>query len=520
MAARTPGRPTPRRRARAPRPGAPVAIASARGVILLWCRRLRTVLLGSVGAVDAHSGAADDPAGRAAVADGQHGARRRVRRPAPLLRNRLPSGRGATEQPNMTHEVARLTPTFWAMVALTGVATGLVGGALMLLLVTVEHLAFGYDSGSLENGAEHASAVRRVVSLALAGAFGGLAWFLLRRYVPGRSEVDEAVWAGDGTLSFRRSLGTSVISVIVVGMGVSLGREAAPKLMGAAFGSLLARWTRLSTAQKRLLVACGGGAGLAAVYNVPFGGALFTAEILLGSMDLPVVLPALACSFVATAVAWLILPDGPTYPGVPAYPFRPTELAWAVVAGPLIGVLSVGFVRLIGLVSHHRPRGGLALVAPLGACLVLGAVGIVLPQLFGNGKGIAYDAFLGVSPLGLMLALALLKPVMTTLCLGSGMSGGLFTPVMSTGAVLGGALGAVWSMVFPGAPVGAYAIVGAAAMIGAAMQAPLSALALVMELTHGGFALAVPMMLATVLATAVARRVDGYSIYSARLPAP
>ena len=114
----------------------------------------------------------------------------------------------------------------------------------------------------------------------------------------------------------------------------------------------------------------------------------------------------------------------------------------------MIGLLSVGFVRIVGLVSHHRPRGRLALVAPLGVCLVLGVVGIVLPQLFGNGKGIAYDAFLGVSPLGLMVALALLKPVMTTLCLGSGMSGGLFTPVMSTGAVLGGALGAVWSMLF------------------------------------------------------------------------
>jgi chloride channel protein, CIC family len=417
----------------------------------------------------------------------------------------------------MTDEAARLTPVFWVLLLATAVATGLLGSALMFLLTTVEHLAFGYDSGTLEDGAEHASAVRRVASLVVAGAFGGVAWYLLRRYVPGRTDVDEAVWRGDGELGFRRSLGTSVLSIIVIGMGVSLGREAAPKLMGAAFGSAVGRWAGLSTAQLRLLVACGGGAGLAAVYNVPLGGALFTAEILLGSMALPVVLPALACSVVATAVGWVFLGRAPTYPGLPDYPFLPAELVWAALAGPLIGLVAVGLVRMIGLVSHYRPRGGWALVAPLGATLVLGLIGIWLPQLFGNGKGIAHDAFLGVAPVGLLVALALLKPLVTTLCLGSGMSGGLFTPVLSTGAAFGGVLGAAWSLLWPGVPNGAYAMLGAAALIGAAMQAPLSALVLVLELTHVGFGLVVPMTVAVVLATAIARWVDGYSIYSARL---
>jgi H+/Cl- antiporter ClcA len=109
----------------------------------------------------------------------------RVRRPRPLLRERLPSGRGAREQPNTTDETARLTPVLWALLLVTAVATGLLGSTLMFLLTTVEHLAFGYDSGTLEDGAEHASAVRRVASLVVAGAFGGVAWYLLRRYVPG-----------------------------------------------------------------------------------------------------------------------------------------------------------------------------------------------------------------------------------------------------------------------------------------------------------------------------------------------
>lgn len=445
----------------------------------------------------------------------------RVRVPSPMIQRRIASGRGATEQPNASSDgPAALTPLFWAMVALTGVGAGLFGVLMMLILFTIEHLAYGYHSGSFESGVEHASPSRRMVALAVAGLVGGVAWYLLRRYTEGqKSEVDEAVWTGDGTLSFPRSIGTSVISEIVVGLGASLGREAAPKLMGAVSGSLLARWARLSLAQRRLLIACGAGAGLAAVYNVPLGGALFTAEILCGSINLPVVLPALACSSIATFTAWIYLPSQATYTSVPAYPFTGAELTWAILAGPVIGLVAVGFIRLIAWVSHHRPVGWTALIAPFVAFLVLGAIGLKYPQLFGNGKGIAHDTFLGQGSLLLLLALFILKPVVTALCLGSGASGGLFTPTMSTGALLGGFLGVVWSLIWPSAPVGAYALIGAAAMIGAAMQAPLAALALVLELTHSGFQLMLPMMATTLIATAVARYIDGYSIYSARLPA-
>ena len=99
-----------------------------------------------------------------------------------------------------------------------------------------------------------------------------------------------------------------------------------------------------------------------------------------------------------------------------------------------------------------------------------------------------------------------------------GYLGGLFTPTLSTGAVLGAGLGEAWSLVWPGSPTGAFAMVGATALVGAAMQAPLAGLALVLDLTHAGFGLMVPMTIATVVATTTARLVDGYSIYSGRLP--
>jgi len=151
--------------------------------------------------------------------------------------------------------------------------------------------------------------------------------------------------------------------------------------------------------------------------------------------------------------------------------------------------------------------------------LALGLIGIQYPQLFGNGNDIAHSAFLSGGGLALLAALFVLKPLVTSMCLWTGGSGGLFTPTLSTGAALGAFLGEAWSLAWPGSPVGSFAMVGAAAMIGASMQAPLTALALVLELTHSGFQMMVPMMAAVVTATALARHLDGYSIYSARLEA-
>ena len=443
----------------------------------------------------------------------------RLRMPQPLIRTRLPSGRGATEQPNVTSDGdTALTPMFWMVLVATGIAAGLFGDLLMFVLFSVEHLAFGFNAGPLQDGVRHASDLRRLIILPLGGLIGGVAWYLLRRYTDGKSEIDDSIWNGDGKLSFGRSFGTSLISEFVIGMGASLGREAAPKLMGGVSASVLATWAQLSIGQRRLLVACGGGAGLAAVYNVPLAGALFTAEVMVGSLSLPVVLPALACSGIATAVGWIYLPAHATYLNIPAYRFTLPLLVWSLLAGPVIGVIAAGYIRLIGWVSFYRFTGWRSIPAMVVAFGILGLIGFALPQLFGNGRDLANQAFLGHGAIGLLLLLFLLKPLVTAMCLGSGASGGLFTPTLSTGAAFGAAVGIAWNLLWPGSPAGAYALVAAAALLGAAMQAPLASLALVLELTHSGFQIMVPMVAATVTATIVSRYIDGYSMYSARLP--
>ena len=165
----------------------------------------------------------------------------RVRRRQPLPQRRLsvrPRGDGAAEH----HQQRRRGrhARFWVMVIACGIAAGPARRADDADLFNVQYAVFRYHEGSLEHGVMQASAARPVSSLLIAGAFGGVARFLLRRYTKGKpSEIDEALWNGDARLSFRRSLGSSAISEVVIGMGASIGREAAPKLLGGASGSVL-----------------------------------------------------------------------------------------------------------------------------------------------------------------------------------------------------------------------------------------------------------------------------------------
>lgn len=424
------------------------------------------------------------------------------------------------EQPNATGDGdLALTVEFWLVLIATGLATGLFGDLLMFVLNSVIHLAFGGTTATFQTAVESTSWQRRIGVLAVGGLVTGVGWYLLRRFTAGRpSDLDDAVWSGTGELSFRRTSVSGLLSEVAIGAGASLGREAAPKLMGAVSGSLLARWRGFSPAQRRLLVACGGGAGMAAVYNVPIGGALIAAEILYGSITLPVVLPALVCAWIATVTSWLYLPVHATYTNVPAFPVTATQLVWAIVVGPLIGLIAVPYIRLIGWVSHHRVAGRWSALGPAVAFAALGCIAVAFPQLLGNGQDMAQQAFLGHVTLGLSFALFALKPLVTALCLGSGATGGLFTPTLSTGAMLGAFLGLAWNLLWPGAPAGGYALIGAAALLAAGTQAPLSSLVLIVELTHTADTLIVPIVAAAAGATLVARYVDGYSIYSARLP--
>lgn len=193
---------------------------------------------------------------------------------------------------------------------------------------------------------------------------------------------------------------------------------------------------------------------------------------------------------------------------------------WAIVAGPVLGLGGMGFVWLLGAVNLKRIKDNRILVAPLVAFLILGLASIAYPQLLGNGRDIGENVFLGGLAPATLAALLVLKPLLTAMCWGSGARGGMFTPTTAYGALLGALLGRAWSLLWPLAPGGSYAVVGAIAVLSAAMEAPISAIVLMVELTGGtAVSILVPGVLAVTGASITARVLGGGSIYSARLPA-
>ena len=254
---------------------------------------------------------------------------------------------------------------------------------------------------------------------------------------------------------------------------------------------------------------------MAAAYNVPLGGALFAIEVLLGTMSLTNVLAAVITSFVAVAVSWFFLPNVPTF-NVAQLSINPSLLLWAALAGPILGAASAVYVRFIGWSETGKPKAYMVIVAPVLVFICLGVVSVRFPEILGNGKNVVQEAFGSQLGAGLLCWLLILRPLATAMCLKSGAPGGLFTPTMAFGALLGGLLGEGWSYLAPATSKDSYAIVGAGAMLASASQGPLSSAVFMLELTNHTDALIVPLLIAVAGATLTARKLEVHSIYSIR----
>jgi H+/Cl- antiporter ClcA len=387
---------------------------------------------------------------------------------------------------------------------LTGTAAGVLGIALTLLLHLVQHLAFGDTENTFLVGVQRAGGSRWVLAVTAGGLLVGTAWWLRRRRVPNSAvSVTSALRAARPRLPVVATIADAVVQIIAVGAGASLGREGAPRQAGAASGGWIGTRLTVTPAQQRTLVAAGAGAGLAAVYNVPLGGAAFTLEVLLGSIALAEVVPAVLCAAVATVLAWPVLGNQPTY-RIPAVGLDLPVLCWAVVLGPIAGIAGVLFTGLMTAARLHAPTGLRSVAAITAVFAGLGALAITYPQLLGNGKGMAGLAFDGSLGLGLAGLLLVLKPVATAACLGAGAIGGLLTPSLATGAALGVFTGRLWSVLWPGAPLVEYAVVGAAALLAVTLHAPVTAVILTLEFVGTAQALLVPMLVGVALAAGTA----------------
>ncbi|SEI20176.1 chloride channel protein [Pseudomonas fuscovaginae UPB0736] len=413
-------------------------------------------------------------------------------------------------QEQLTHSRTRQWLTLGAVVLLTGMGAGLGGMLLAMLLHGIQHLAYGYGQDSLTlhdsflTGVSSASPERRVLVLTLCGLVAGLGWWLLYRFGRPLVSIKKAVMPGAADMPAKSTLVHALLQIVTVALGSPLGREVAPREVGALVGAWLSRKAGLPDATHRLMIACGAGAGLAAVYNVPLGGAIFVLEVLVGSFSWPVAIMALATSAIGACVAWIGLGAEMQYV-VPAMPLSSGLLAWALLAGPLFGLAAYGFVRLTSRARATAARGWQLPVLSLLNFILIGCIAVYLPQVLGNGKGpaqLGFDSELGI---GLAALLLVVKVLVTSSSLRAGAEGGLLTPGLAIGALMAIILGGAWSLAWPGVPLGAFAIVGAAAFLGASMNMPLTAIVLVAEFTRIEHDFLVPIILAVVGSVCVSR---------------
>ena len=408
---------------------------------------------------------------------------------------------------------------FWA--ALVGFCAALSSVAFREGLRLLE-LLFTGQATSLERAATGMVWWRRVL-LPLCGAI--LAGFVLRlagRVLASPRAIDymEAVRVGDGAISVRATLVNSLSSLLTISSGGSIGREGPMVQLAAMLGSRIGRVARAPIPRLRLMVACGGAAGIAAAYNAPISGALFVSEIILGGTAMESFGPLVVASVVSSATVHRFLGYSPVY-DVPKVQFASNwELIFYVVLGVLLGHLAPPFLASLDFAKSRFVSLKLPLEWQLGlGGLIVGIISVAVPEVWGNGFG-AVGNILNAHLVGWwLLAVLLAKLLATAATVGSGAVGGVFTPTLFLGCAIGALFGGVLHALLPGVTSvpAAYALVGMGGFLAATTHAPLTSILMLFEMTLD-YDMVLPLMLACVTAhytAKVYRR--GESIYHAAL---
>ena len=418
-----------------------------------------------------------------------------------------------------------------------GVATGF-GAVLLRDLIGLVHnafyngvLSYRYDANLLEAPSRFGAYV------ALSPIVGGLiVVFLVLRFAPeakghGVPEVMDSVFYKRGDIRWQVAVVKSLASALSIGSGAAVGREGPIIQIGAAIGSTFGRAIRLSTWQKITLLAAGAGAGIAATFNTPLGGVLFALEILLPEVSNRTFLPVVVATGAATSIGrWLIGPD-PAF-AVPEIQFTLAQAVQGdaavafVLLGVLCGIAAWAFIRLLVVMEDGFPKlpGG-PYVQNLVGMAALGLTMVALSRLFGHSyvDGVGYGVIQsilsgGMTAIGLMALLFGVKLLATTVSLGCGASGGIFSPSLYLGATLGGGFAALAQLAFPhiGVTIPSAAIVGMAAMVGAGTGGVMTAIVMIFEMTRD-YAIIVPVIVAVAIAAGVRRALINETIYTIKL---
>lgn len=336
----------------------------------------------------------------------------------------------------------------------------------------------------------------------------------------GVPEVMLAVARNGGRIRPQVAVVKAIASALCIGGGGSVGREGPIVQIGSALGSTLAQTFRLDERRVTLLVACGAAGGIAATFNAPLAGVFFAMEIILRRWEAESFGMVVLSSVTASVIGRAVLGNTP-FLSLPTFHVdHVVQYPLFAVLGLLAGLVGVGFSRVLYAVEDACDwawRGPEWLRPAVGGVL-LGAVLLVLPQMYGVGYPVLGRAVAGGYGIAFLVALLVGKLVACSLTIGIGGSGGVFAPSLFCGAMAGAAFGEVVHAVAPtaGGSVGAYALIGMGAVFAGAARAPITAVVILFELT-GEYSIILPLMLAIVLATGMSHLVSRDTVYTRKL---
>jgi len=410
------------------------------------------------------------------------------------------------------------------IMAVLAVIVGSAGGfgavGFRYLIRFVQNLSYGSPAELLEV-VQHLPWYHKLWIPALGGLVVGPLVYFLAREAKGHGvpEVMAAVALKGGVIRKRIVLVKSLASAISIGTGGSVGREGPIVQIGSAIGSALGQVLKVSADRMRALVGCGAAAGIAATFNAPIAGSMFALEVILGEFGLATFSPIVISSVVATAISRAFLGDTPAFI-VPAYELAS---AWELPIYMLLGLFcaAVGVVFTTTLYRFEDLFDQLKFpeyLKPVIGGFILGAMGLLLPQVLGVGYGAMDLALAQKLAWWLLLLLLLGKILATSITIGSGGSGGVFAPSLFLGSMAGGFFGVVVHTLFPDvtASPGAYSIVGMGAVVSATTHGPMSAMLILFEMT-GSYKIILPLMLSCIIGTIAARQITKESIYTLKL---
>lgn len=406
-------------------------------------------------------------------------------------------------------------------VAIGGLA-GLAAIVFRYGIDVVQRLSFGF-------GGERVASLAADLpwwQLLLVPSLGGLVvGVFIYAFMPGRrphavADVIEANALRGGRMSATVGLKAALVSAVSIGVGASVGREGPVVHLGASLGAWLSKRLHLGRSPSRTLLGCGVAAAVAASFNAPIAGAFFALEVVIGHYAINAFAPVVIASVTGTVISRMYYGDFPAFilPMV-----RDIASFWEFPAFALLGVVSavaaIVFMRSIMLVSDILLRFSVPpWSGPALGGLGVGIIAIWFPEVLGVGYGSTDAALSEFFPLWMLFALIVLKTAATALSLGSGFGGGVFSPSLFLGAMVGGAFGFVATSVFPhlSSGHGAYTIIGMGAVAGAVLGAPISTILMIFELTND-YAITIAVMIATSIASIITQQTHGDSFFTWQL---